>query len=139
MKMKKKLNMVFILMGASMVIMSLSSSTFYQTGEWVAPPEADKLVNPVANDAKATARGKKIYNQLCWVCHGKLGKGDGPTGKDLDPRPANHASSAVQSQSDGAIYWKIGKGKGEMTAYGNLLSKTQRWQLTNYIRTLSEQ
>lgn len=122
---------------AMFVLFSLSS--FGQSGEWVARPEADRLVNPLSGNAKAHEKGKKIYEKICWTCHGKSGQGDGPAGKTLDPKPANHTSAAVQSQTDGAIYWKISTGRGEMPAYAKLLSKTERWQLIEYIRTLKEE
>ena len=121
------------------VLMLLSSSVFSQSSEWVAPSESDKLVNPLVDDTKAADKGKKIYDKLCWTCHGKLGKGDGPMSPNLDPKPAVHTSDAVQNQTDGAIFWKITNGKGLMAPYGNLLSKTERWQLIAYIRKLGAQ
>jgi mono/diheme cytochrome c family protein len=31
--------------------------------------------------------GKEIYDQLCWRCHGRLGKSDGPVSDAMNPRP----------------------------------------------------
>ena len=136
--MKKKLKMVSILLGTALMITLLSSSTFRQGDRWEAPPEADKLVNPLTKDAKAWTKGQKIYYKMCWTCHGKQGKGDGPASVALIPKPADHTSKIVQDQSDGAIYWKITNGRSPMPTFGQLLSKTQRWQLTQYIRNLPE-
>lgn len=103
---------------------------------WVAPPSADKVVNPLKSDAAATARGKVIFQQMCSICHGNKGKGDGMAGIALRPRPSNLTSATVQAQTDGALHWKLTTGKAPMAAYGATLKDEQRWELVNYIRTL---
>ncbi|HRH66737.1 MAG TPA: cytochrome c, partial [Bacteroidia bacterium] len=50
---------------------------------------------------------------------------------------ADHTSDAVQRESDGALFYKISMGKGNMQPYRTLLTVKQRWALVNYIRTLS--
>ena len=60
--------------------MNYSPSSIAVSGEWKAPPEADKLKNPYKENVEATAEGKKIYTQYCAVCHGDKGKGDGMAG-----------------------------------------------------------
>lgn len=117
----------------------LSGAAFETQTEWKAPSSADTLKNPLAGDAAATAAGKKTYEKLCWACHGMTGKGDGPGATSLNPKPADHTSAQVQQQTDGSIYWKISKGRGGMQPYERALSKTQRWQLVNYIRTLKQE
>lgn len=107
-------------------------------GDWKAPPEADKVSNPLKGNTAATVLGKKLYTQLCVVCHGDKGKGDGIAGISLNPRPANHSSAKVQSQTDGAIFWKITTGRPPMASYTKSLTETQRWQLVNYIRQLAK-
>ncbi len=106
----------------------------FQGGDWVAPMIANVMVNPLKGDADATMEGKKLYNQMCSICHGDKGKGDGIAGMNLDPRPADHTSAKVQNQSDGAIFWKMSTGKAPMAPYASILTETQRWQLVNYIR-----
>ena len=113
-------------------------SAVLQDSKWVAPEEADQLTNPLMGDEKATGKGKKIYQKLCWSCHGIDGTGEGPASAALTPKPANYTSPAVQSQSDGAIYWKISNGKGQMASFKQTLSDEQRWMLVNYIRILGE-
>jgi len=106
---------------------------------WQAPPEADKLVNPLKGDAKSIEKGKEIYQRLCASCHGQTGKGDVPAMQALNPKPSDLTSSAVQQQTDGAIFWKISEGRGLMAAYKNILSEEERWALVNYIRKLRNQ
>lgn len=104
---------------------------------WAAPPDADKVLNPLMRNAYSAAEGKKTYMQICVVCHGDKGKGDGIGGLALNPRPANFSSQKVQIQTDGAIFWKITEGRPPMASYKTILSETQRWQLVNYIRTFN--
>jgi len=106
--------------------------------KWIAPPSADKVVNPLKNDASAAASGKKLYKMMCAVCHGAKGKGDGIGGAGLTPKPTNLTSEAMQSQTDGAIFWKIAKGRTPMASYEASIPETKRWQLINYIRTLKK-
>lgn len=116
---------------------SLSKETnAVQGGTWVAPPEANQLKNPYQGNATATAQGKKVYVTICHVCHGNKGKGDGPAGVSLNPRPANLTSQKVQQQTDGAIFWKMTNGKPPMASYKDMLTPEQRWGLVNYIRQL---
>ena len=70
------------------------------------------------------------------MCHGPLGKGDGPGGKSLKPHPANLTSAKVQKQMDGEIFWKITNGRGPMIKWGPIILKADRWKLVNYIRTI---
>jgi len=103
---------------------------------WKAPKDADALVDPLANDPKAITKGKKIYTSLCWTCHGMAGSGDGPNASALTVKPADLGSSTVQAQSNGALYWKITHGRGEMASYEQVISREQRWAVVHYIRTL---
>lgn len=139
--MKTKILLIPICMSSAWLFFSSISNSPVpmQTQEWVAPKEADDLVNPFSNNPKAHVEGKNIYESQCWVCHGKSGIGDGPASKGLKPPPANHTSEKVQKQSDGAIFWKMSKGRGQMASYEKILTTHQRWQLVLYIRELGKQ
>ena len=103
---------------------------------WTAPPSSNKFVNPLKNITEVFKLGNKLYNQQCLTCHGQDAKGDGPTGVLLNPKPANLISQKVQAQSDGEIYWKISNGNPPMPGFKNSLTKKQRWELVDYIRSL---
>ncbi|MFI0429163.1 c-type cytochrome [Mariniflexile sp. HMF6888] len=104
--------------------------------KWVAPKYADKITNPLKGDINSVASGKKLYKVLCFVCHGPKGKGDGMGGTGLIPRPTDLTSEAVQSQTDGAIFWKITEGRSPMAGYKTSIPEKKRWEIINYIRTL---
>ena len=109
-------------------------NVFAQEG-WEAPDEAKKIVNPYVGNKIAAQKGSMLYQRLCWTCHGKTGLGDGPAGKNLNPKPKNFNLESVQKQSDGELFWKISNGKGMMLPYKHSLSEEQLWQLVNFIRT----
>jgi copper transport protein len=105
-------------------------------------PDALKinLVNPIPPNAASLAEGKTLYQQNCLACHGTAGKGDGPVGLTLNPRPADlsyHTQPGVHS--DGQLFDWITNGfpGSAMPAFSQKLSDTQRWNLVNYIRTLA--
>ena len=91
----------------------------YGQTKWTAPASANSYQNPYQGNANATAEGKNLYNQLCAICHGNKGKGDGLAGMTLKPRPANFTNKPVQAQTDGAIYWKITEGNLPMASYAD--------------------
>ncbi|WP_245591228.1 c-type cytochrome [Aquimarina latercula] len=109
-----------------------------QQKKWVAPASADKIQNPLKGDAKTLASGKKVYKMLCFVCHGPKGKGDGMGGAGLTPKPADLTSPTFQSQSDGAIFWKIEQGRSPMPSYKTSIPEKKRWEIINYLRTLKQ-
>jgi cytochrome c553 len=104
--------------------------------EWTAPAFTDTIRNPLTVNPKILTEAKKVYESMCWTCHGLEGKGNGPASAAINPKPADHTSSKVQKQKDGNIYWKISMGKGNMQPYGKTLTSKQRWELVYYIRQL---
>ena len=106
--------------------------------QWEAPASADNLNNPLKNDATAAESGKRTFRMLCVICHGAKGKGDGMGGAGLTPKPTDLTSAKVQSQSDGALFWKLTNGKPPMASYETALPENKRWELINYIRTLKK-
>ncbi|MGL2986147.1 c-type cytochrome [Flavobacterium sp. RSSA_27] len=109
-----------------------------QDSDWKAPKSADAFKNPFKGNTKATAEGKRIYEQMCVLCHGIKGKGNGEAGLTLDKKPANFLAFKVKNESDGVIFWKLTNGKPPMASYEELLTEDQRWQLVNYIRALEK-
>jgi mono/diheme cytochrome c family protein len=103
---------------------------------WNAPESAAQTKNPLGSSADSVAKGRKLYAERCADCHGKKGRGDGGGGADLERKPTDLTSS-VQTQSDGALFWKISEGRRPMPAYGGKLSEEQRWQVIRFLRSLS--
>ena len=54
---------------------------------WLAPEDSKEVANPYIGNAIAAQKGQMLYSKLCWTCHGKNGKGDGPAAANLNPKP----------------------------------------------------
>ncbi len=105
-------------------------------GHWMAPEDAAKRRNPISADGASLARGKNLYQANCASCHGAQGKGDGPAGKALNPKPADLATMAGR-HPDGDFAWKIANGRGPMPAWKGTLSEAQIWDAVNFIQSLA--
>lgn len=114
-----------------------ASQCFAQTNIWTAPEKTSSYENPLKTNERIIEAGNQIYQQLCAVCHGKKGLGDGITASSLKPKPANLADDMVQDQSEGALYWKIMEGRPPMPGFKSQLSEKQVWALVVFIRSLS--
>jgi len=104
----------------------------------VAPKETDNVKNPLSGNASVLADAKALYIGYCGPCHGDRGRGDGPAAPGLNPKPADHTSIIVQSETDGALFWKLSEGRNPMPAYKKIFTDQQRWELIIYIRTLAK-
>ena len=62
--------------------------------------EAVKKIDSGLNIVQA--RGKKLYNQYCVICHGEEGRGDGFNAFNLNPRPAD-MNEVCKERGDGYI------------------------------------
>lgn len=128
-----------ILRGLSLAVLLLGLQAIgYSQKTWNAPASAKSVKNPVAADAASLAAGKKAYEKECLSCHGKKGKGNGPSAVTLEVAPASLLSDKVQSQTDGELFWKITEGKKPMSSAKKSLTEQQRWQVVNYVRQLAK-
>jgi len=124
-----------LLIALSLLFTAAAAVNAVQGKKWQAPAAEAAKKNPVAGSQTANAAGQKLYAKHCASCHGSSGAGDGSAAADLGIHPANLSES--RSQSDGALFWKITSGKKPMPGYGTKLSETDRWNLVNYLRSLS--
>lgn len=122
------------------LVIVLLISTYVGTAQknWAVPEYTKGLKNPFVGNKVATAEGKLIYGQMCVLCHGITGEGNGEAGLSLEKKPANFLTlENLFYDSDGEIFWRITAGKPPMASYDELLTEDQRWKLVNYIRVLS--
>ena len=98
--------------------------------------------NPLAETQAEIQQGRLLYERHCATCHGESGRGDGPAGKQLRPRPANIARFAkMPMASDGYLLWTISEG-GEpvgsaMPPMKDVLSSEEIWKVIAYLREMS--
>jgi mono/diheme cytochrome c family protein len=106
--------------------------------DWPVPADAAKVKNPIAPTPDNLAAAKAIYMDKCANCHGEKGAGDGPEADMYTPAPASFTDVHMMSEmTDGEIFWKMTEGRKPMPSFKKQLTDEQRWQLVNYVRTLT--
>jgi len=103
-----------------------------------------KSTTTAASDSSAKpgevsmAMGEQIVQEKCVLCHGQSGKGDGPGGAALNPKPRDWTDHAYMgSRTDDQLYEVIFNGKGSMPAWGKSgqLNETQIRSAIMKVRT----
>ncbi len=97
---------------------------------------------PVVVSAKGNvAAGKAVYQRLCASCHGASGKGDGPVGRSLTPKPIDF--TVHSRHHDDEYFFKAiqegGPAVGKspvMPAWGGVLKDEEIRDVISYIRAL---
>ena len=118
--------LVLLLLAA---IAAAQNVNYQQDEKWRAPQAAAEKKNPLAERPELAAGGKKLFARHCVECHGATGEGL--------KKAADLVLPAVQTQSDGTLYWKITNGNPDrgMPAFSGL-PEAQRWQIVMYLRAL---
>lgn len=84
------------------------------------------------------SEGKVLFKQNCASCHGEVGKGDGPAGAGLEPRPANFWEADRKRQSSPYQYFntvRLGVPGTAMAAWPNFSDK-ETWAIAFYVKSL---
>jgi len=106
---------------------------------WVVPDKYNKMPNPVKADAESLTTGKEIWTKQCQSCHGKSGKGDGPKAAQLKTLPHDISKPDIQSQTDGALFYKTSEGRDDMPSFKKKIpDQDDIWSVVNYIRTFKK-
>lgn len=89
--------------------------------------------------APSIARGAHLYREHCAACHGPAGYGDGPAARGLRPPPADLTARHTADHTAGDLFWWLSRGiRGSaMPGFEDRLSPDDRWDLINFVRTLS--
>ena len=123
------------------------SVAFQQGPRLAAPAEAVPLqgpilvanqpaLDPVPASANSLQRGQVLFDIKCALCHGPAGRGDGPIGGQFPVPPADMSSDRVQGRTDEQLYQVLASGRGLMPAMTEHLSRSEIWDVINYVRTL---
>ncbi|TAK37569.1 MAG: cytochrome c [Saprospiraceae bacterium] len=112
-------------------------STSTGAKDWPVPEKDKNTANPIRADKESLSNGKSLYLKHCASCHGKRGLGDGTKAASLKTACGDFTEASFQAQTDGALFYKITKGRDDMPSFKKKLPDTEEiWSIVNYIRTL---
>ncbi|MBY0480737.1 MAG: c-type cytochrome [Chitinophagaceae bacterium] len=121
------------------VFVIAASFTLNPGKPWPVPEKAAKTPNPVKVDASSLSAGKAIWSQHCSSCHGKSGMGDGSKAAQLKTQPEDLSTAAMQSQSDGSMFYKVSEGREDMPSFKKKIPDAEEiWSVINYMRTFKK-
>ena len=92
----------------------------------------------------AILNGARIYQRLCYHCHGRQGKGDSNTYMEsIGHKPADHTDlTAMQRLSDTEFFLALRDGVRDkrgwftMPPWVSVLTTTEMWDVITYVRRL---
>ena len=130
------------------------------TIDFQAPGDAESMTFDVVNgaspirpletgDAEAwaehVARGKAVYYENCYYCHGDTLAADGHYARSVNPLPANFQDPGVLPQlSEAFLYWRVAKGgpgmpdaggpwDSSMPVWDKMLSQSEMWAVIAFM------
>lgn len=89
----------------------------------------------VPAETPSLARGAQVFQENCAGCHGDSGRGDGPMGAGLEPKPANLTNAAALADATPLDFYRrvtIGVVGTAMPAFEGRLSTDDRWAAAAY-------
>ncbi len=95
---------------------------------------------PWISTAELVEHGHAVYLVNCAMCHGQDGKGDGPAGMSLNPRPRNMVEGKWTKGGDSLSLFNTatnGITGTSMAAFGHL-PVGDRWAIVHYVRSITE-
>ncbi|NDD27499.1 MAG: hypothetical protein EB084_04450 [Proteobacteria bacterium] len=96
--------------------------------------------DPVADDAKSLAAGKELFAKNCASCHGAEGKGDGPAGMALEPKPRNFTTGEYKYGSEDwqvmRTIWEGMPPPNGMAKWDGRMDEKEAWTLVHYVKSL---
>jgi copper transport protein len=126
------------LVGAGVVILACGGYVYAAENSNGVPLDVQNVRDPVPPDDQSLAAGQEVYTTYCETCHGETGRGDGPSGLRLVPRPADlriHLAPGVHTDGDLYYYVAYGFPGSAMPAWKSQgLTDQQIWDVINYAR-----
>ena len=95
--------------------------------------------------AKHVARGKVVYYENCYYCHGDTLAADGHYARNVNPLPANFQDPGVLPQlTEAFLYWRVTKGgpgmpdaggpwDSSMPAWEKFISEEDMWNVIAFL------
>ena len=116
----------------------------------VPQPHVPQVALPTGADPESVAlrgailNGERIYQRLCYHCHGRQGKGDNNAYMEsIGHKPADHTDlAAMQRLSDTEFFLALRDGVRDkrgwltMPPWASVLTPTEMWDVITYVRRL---
>jgi mono/diheme cytochrome c family protein len=92
--------------------------------------------NPNKFTDVSVARGKKVFETQCSMCHGANADGKGEMVQEMKINPPDFTKEETQKKwTDGALFTFIGSGAGStMPGQGSRMADKQKWDIVNFLR-----
>ena len=88
-----------------------------------------------ADSDSAQSKGKALYQKNCASCHGATGRGDGKAAQSLNPPPRSFEKTLPTLKRRDAMEIIV-EGKGQMPAWGDVLSSKDVKAILDYLDKL---
>lgn len=114
---------------------TLGNKSTASTDLMIKEPYTDKK-NPFPVTKENWAKGRVIYAQRCFTCHGCAGKGDGPYAMINNARPADLRQQRYFVLPDSFDFWRVSEGvPGTVMPIWKLsLTDEERWLVALYVK-----
>jgi mono/diheme cytochrome c family protein len=125
------------LLGAGILVLACGGYVYAQEQRNGVPLDVANIRDPIPPDERSLGVGERVYTTYCETCHGESGRGDGPAGLRLVPRPADlRIHSAPGVHTDGEMFYWVSYGYpgSAMPAWKDTLTEEERWDVINYVR-----
>jgi mono/diheme cytochrome c family protein len=134
-----KIKLLHVLTLIAGLIMVLSFTVSDAGDPWPVPDKYKNMKNPVKADKASLDAGAALWVKHCQSRHGKKGLGDGTKAAQLDTHPGDFTDKAVQSQTDGSLFYKTTEGRGDMPSFKKKIPDQEDiWNLVNHMRKLDK-
>ena len=93
--------------------------------------------NSVAFTENSVARGKKLYQSQCAMCHGAKADGKGEVAEEMKVNPPDFTKpETLKDRTDGALFVILAVGSDTMPGQGTRMKDKEKWDLVNYLRAV---
>ncbi|MFN0149629.1 MAG: c-type cytochrome [bacterium] len=101
---------------------------------------APRTTNPLPSSREVMEEGLSHYRTNCLQCHGAPGVEPFELAKGLNPPPPDLSAPAVQSRSDGELFWIVSHGikMTGMPGFGPTHSDKEIWAIVGMVRHLPQ-
>ncbi|MCP5061772.1 MAG: cytochrome c [Ignavibacteriae bacterium] len=126
--------LIMIKLKQSVSIILLFSVVIYGQVEWEVPKNENEKMSFQKFDEDKANEGRILYEASCTSCHGTPDENDFTL---MVPSPGDLAEEKLQLQTDGAMFYKIKIGRGEMPKFEDVYAEDEIWNLIAYIRSFN--